>query len=219
MREGTAINKLLSISSEALGPVPKSMPGAWQSYPLASALFHLLQQKNGFYAFEQALHILPLESDITGKMTLEEWNSETLWKSAYKGMTNGLLFFGEDVFGDQFCLSKSDSGVFHFDAEYGSANLVAPSMEKWAELISSDYEAQTGWRSAHEWQAEHGPLGLGQRVQPKIPFSYGGDYSLQNLWAGDAVKGMLFKAEVALKVRDLPAGTELRLEVGKKGTT
>src|SRR5579859_1002630 len=115
----TRIEKLLSIGSEALGSKPKSKPEFFEAYDLGLELFQMLEQKNGLYAFEQALHVFPLASDVTGTMTLEEWNSRTLWRSAYADLTDGLLFFGEDVFGDQFCLSARDSTVLRFHAETG----------------------------------------------------------------------------------------------------
>jgi hypothetical protein len=189
------------------------MPASWQPYMLGAELFRMFQQKNGFYVYEQALHIFPLGSDVTNTMTLEEWNSDTLWRSAYDGLTEGLLFFAEDVFGDQFCLSRLHSGIFHFDGEHGSTDFVAASIEGWADLMLRDYEVQTGWTLAHEWQNKNGALGLGQRLQPKIPFAYGGEYVLENLWAGDAVKGMLFKGEVSLKIRNLRPGTEVHFRV------
>jgi hypothetical protein len=107
-------------------------------------------------------------------MTLEEWNSQTLWRSAYGDLTNGLLFFAEDIFGDQFCLTGAASGVFRFDAERGETESIADSLEGWADRILSDYRVETGWPLASEWQAKHGSLELGMRLQPKIPFVYGG---------------------------------------------
>src|SRR5580698_6157623 len=51
-------------------------------------LFHMLEQKNGFYAFEYALHVFPLTSDPeTG---LEGWNAESLWRNEYQDLADGL---------------------------------------------------------------------------------------------------------------------------------
>jgi len=71
----------------------------------------------------------------------------------------------------------------------------------------------TGWRLAHEWQAVHGPLPQGKRLMPKIPFFLGGQYTLDNLWAGNSIEGMRFKADLALQTRNLPEGTKIRLKV------
>ena len=210
------VDKLVSISSEPLGRSLENMPNVFEAYVLGSELFQLLNSKNGFYAFEQALHVFPWNSDITGTMTLEEWNSETLWRSAYSGLTDSLYFFAEDIFGDQFCLSKNQSAIYRFDAERGETEKMAGSIHQWASIILSDYEFETGWPLAKSWQEKNGALQLGARLQPKIPFVYGGEYSIDNLWAGDAVKGMLFKGEIALKIRNLPPGTQIGLEVKRQ---
>jgi len=213
----TRMEKLLSIGSESLGTKVDTMPKFLEEYALGSELFVLLEKKNGFYAFEQALHVFPLGSDITGTMTLEEWNSGTLWRSAYDSLTEGLLFFGEDIFSDQFCLSAKQKGVFRFYAETAETTLLAESVEDWADFILANYEAETGWPLAHQWQVKNGQLEFGQRLQPRIPFVYQGQYDLDNLWAGDAIKGMLFKGELALKVKDLPNGTRVELKVKESG--
>jgi hypothetical protein len=209
----TRVEKLLSISSEALANRPAAITHFFSEYALATNLFGMLNGKNGFYTFEHALHVFPFGSDVTGAMTLEDWNSITLWRSAYGHLADGLLFFAEDSFGDQFCLSNTRSGVFRFASETAETVHLAESIEEWAELILSNYEFETGWPLAHEWQTRNGILEFGQRLQPKIPFVYGGEYKIENLWAGDAVKGMLFKAEIALKIKDLPDGAQIQLKI------
>jgi hypothetical protein len=144
-----------------------------------------------------------------------ESSSRALWRSAYGHSTDGLLFFAEDILGDQFCISSKENSVLRFSAETAGLAFVAESIEKWADVILADYNVETGWSLAHEWQIRNCSLEPGQRLQPKIPFVYGGEYVIENLWAGDAVEGMLFKGEVALKVRDLPDGTQVKLQVGK----
>jgi hypothetical protein len=212
----TATEKLVSLGSESLGEALGSLPTLFGNYACGRELFEMLALKNGFYAFEQALHIFPFGSDVTGTMTLEDWNSCTLWRKAYDDLTEGLLFFGEDIFGDQFCISDKRAGVFRFDAERGEPTDMAISIDAWSNQVLSDYRVETGWPLAHEWQKENGPLALGTRLQPKIPFVYGGDYAADNLWAGNSVEGMLFKAEVALKIRNLPAGTQIVLKVKER---
>jgi hypothetical protein len=172
----------------------------------------MLQRRNGFYAFEAALHVFPVSK--VGCMRLEEWNSESLWRDRYGDLTRGLLFFAEDVFQDQFCLSEG--GVLRFESEVGRTRPVADTIEEWALKILQDYSQETGWALANKWQAEHGPLRAGKRLMPKIPFFLGGAYALDNLWSGDAVEGMRFKADLALQTKDVPDGSQIRLEIGKK---
>ncbi len=205
----SAVQKLLSLGSEALAQLPENMPPVFEGWKLGPELFAMLREKNGFYAFESALHVFPITLDPGSG--LEGWNSESLWRQEYKDLARGLLFFGEDIFQNQFCLSKK--GVARFWAESGTLEVLASSIEGWADLILSDYSVQTGWQLAHDWQAIHGPLPRGKRLMPKKPFFLGGQFSLDNLWVGNSLEGMRFKGDLATQTRDLPDGTKIRLKV------
>jgi hypothetical protein len=207
----TDIEKLLSYGSESLAPKPVAMAEFLQSYVHGPELFHMLQQKNGFYAFESALHVFPLTSDPgTG---LEAWNAGSLWRNEYQDLAEGLLFFAEDVLQDQFCLSKKQNGVLRFYAETGQTAFMADSVERWAGVILSNYKTETGWPFVHEWQAKNGPLPLGKRLMPKTPFVMGGEYKVDNLWAGNPLEGMRFKADLAIQTRNLPEGAKIKLKI------
>ncbi len=208
----THVEKLLSISSEPLAARPEALVKALEPYVLGPELLHMLERRNGFYAFESALHVFPLTSPVG--MSLEEWNAESLWRHGYEDLTEGLLFFAEDIFQNQFCLSAD--GVLRFYAETGATAFMGDSIESWAEKILGGNGNETSWQLASRWQAENGPLPTGKRLMPKIPFFLGGAYSIENLWAGDPVEGMRFKADLALQTRKLPDGSAVRLVIGKK---
>lgn len=208
----TSVEKLLLIGSEALAPKPKAPTKILEPYAIGPELFHMLERKNGFYAFESALHVFPLTA-VAG-MSLEEWNADTLWRNSYQDLAEGFLFFAEDVFQNQFCISTN--GVLRFEAETGATAPMANSIDNWAEKILSDYRSETAWPLASRWQAENGPLPAGKRLMPKIPFFLGGEYAIENLWAGDPIEGMRFKADLALQTRRLPNGSSVKLIVGKK---
>jgi hypothetical protein len=212
----TSVEKLLAISSERLVPAAPANFEPMKNYPLGPELLRMLERKNGFYAFESALHVFPLTSDIVNGSTLDEWNSGTLWRNDYGDLTEGLLFFAEDILQGQFCLSSS--GVLRFNAETGGTKPMADSLENWAEIILRHYDHETGWEFASRWQAENGPLPPGKRLMPKIPFFLGGAYSMENLWAGDAVEGMRLKADLATQTRNLPDGTQVRIVLAEKPT-
>ena len=210
----TNIEKLLSISSEALGSKPSAFPGVLREYALGAELFQMLEQKNGFYAFEYALHVFPLTSDReTG---LEAWNAESLWRRGYEDLAEGLLFFAEDILQDQFCLSKKQSGVYRFHAETGQTTFMAASVEEWAGVILSNYRTETGWPFVHDWQEKNGRLPLGKRLMPKTPFFLGGEYNIENLWAGNPLEGMRLKADLAMQTRHLPEGAKVKLNLAPK---
>jgi hypothetical protein len=210
----TNIEKLIARSSESLAPKPIAMPELLQAYVLGPELLHTLQKKNGFYAFESALHVLPLTSDPeTG---LEAWNAGSLWRKDYEDLAEGLLFFAEDILQDQFCLSMKQNGVLRFYAETGETSFMANSVEEWAGVVLSNYQRETGWPFVNEWQAKNGPLPLGKRLMPKTPFFMGGEYNIANLWAGNPLDGMRLKADLAKQTRHLSEGAKVRLNIASK---
>ncbi|MCU0687150.1 MAG: SMI1/KNR4 family protein [Polyangiaceae bacterium] len=181
--------------------------------PEAACLGELLLLKNGFYAFESALHVLPFGKTTEGAGELVSWNDKGLWIEDYDGMASGKLFFAEDVFGNQFCLVSGQ--VMSFDPETGSVEFVAPNLEAWAAEVLENYNVQTGYPLAHAWQSKHGPIPSGHRLIPKTLFVLGGPYEAENLYALEATKGMKMRASLAVQIRDLPDGAEVKVIVGE----
>jgi hypothetical protein len=207
----TPLQQLLELSSAGLCPLPIEEANILSEYALGPELFKLLKFRNGFYAFESALHVFPVSCAANTEMDLERWNAEALWRRDYGNLVEGLLFFAEDIFQDQFCLSAS--GVVRFKAETGEIVFLAESIEQWADRILKNHRAETAWPFADQWQRQNGPLERGQRLMPKTPFFLGGEYRIENLWAGPAVEGMRFKADLARQTRNLKDGTDIRLQI------
>lgn len=206
------LEKLVEIAGPRLNDGKPHLPPNLeeQAGPLAAELVGLLHQKNGFYAFESALHVFPAQS-TQREMGLDRWNAPGGWRSAYNGMADGCLFFAEDAFGGQFALKAG--GVYQFDPETAGQQLLASDLESWAEVLLSDYDVLTGHPLAHQWQTRHGPIPPGKRLVPKLPFVVGGEFSLDNLYLLDAVKAMQLRGSLATQLRDLPNGAELKLEI------
>ena len=53
----------------------------------------------------------------------------------------------------------------------------------------------------------------GRRLLPKIPFALGGEYVVENLYAGRAVDGMRVRAHLATQLVDLPDGAQIEYKV------
>ncbi|HKJ51573.1 MAG TPA: SMI1/KNR4 family protein, partial [Gammaproteobacteria bacterium] len=66
---------------------------------------------------------------------------------------------------------------------------------------------------AHQWQVIHGQLPARKRLVPKIPFVAGGEFSIENLFLIDAVEGMKYRADIAIQIKDLPDGTQVKLNI------
>jgi len=209
----TNLKKLVSISSGALCDDAPQIPERLSSLSgvLGEQLIGLLKNKNGFYAFESALHVLP--AGCKGScMNIEEWNDDS-WRKEYGDLVQGYLFFAEDVFGVQFALCNL--GVRKFDPEIGEFEDFAPDLEKWVAKILEDYNYETGYQFAHDWQLQNGPLPPGKRLLPKIPFALGGAFEIENLYAGDPLNGMMFRADIWRQIRDLPDGAQIKLKMIK----
>ncbi len=235
------LQKLLSISGVALCNSQPSLPTVLRDMggSVTDQLVALLQERNGFYAFEGALHVLPsncvnsevkadteaaqlqmgsvlLSQDDQGRlmgwpMDLERWNMDVLWRGEFDTAANGLLFFAEDAFGEQFALTNGR--VCRFNPESGTSEEFAQDLQEWAKKILADYSFETGYQQAHDWQQQNGRLMPGQRLIPKIPFILGGKYEADNLFALEAVKGMQYRAAIWKQIRDLPDGTPVQLKI------
>lgn len=203
-----SLDKLLSISSHQLSERSEnrvSLPGR-----LGRELELMLGKKNGFYAFQSALHVFPV--GIMGSSPdLHEWNSAELWKSAFKGLADNHFCFAEDIFGGQFCVV--DEKVYVFDPETAEIDYVSDSIESWAGAILGDPEFLTGWPLAEAWQKKYGALAENERLVPKTPFVVGGAFEVSNLQPCVASRGMVSRSGLALQIRDLPDGATLRFHV------
>lgn len=199
----TSIEQLLSMCSESLAPVVTDMTF---TAPVAPALLDelrlLLGQKNGCYGFVSALHIFPFQS-VGAETGLEQWNQPSLWIEAYQEMAQDALFFAEDIFGVQFCLRGE--AVCSFEPETGEFSWLAGSIEHWCALILEEYAVLTGYPLAQAWQDVNGALPPGSRLNPRLPFIAGGDFTVDNLQAVDSAAGMRNRALLASQIKQLPA--------------
>ncbi len=176
----------------------------------ASELTSLLRGRNGFYAFESALHVLPSRS-AAPTMSIELWNAPDLWQNEYGGDLAGVLFFAEDIFGCQF--GVQEDAVVTFDPEIGQIEPFAHSLQQWAEEILKQPDVLTGFSVGHRWQQKRGPIPPGSRLVPATPFIAGGSFEIENLNVMSAVEGMRFRAEICRQTRHLPDGTQVRIRV------
>lgn len=203
---GPNTNKLLEIASDALGGACcPSLSGS-----IGADIAEMLIARNGYYAFESALHVFPFESN-TGHLSLSDWNSADGWRKYYGRLTEGWVFFAENILGDQFAIN--DEQIAYFDPETGSFEPIASSLDEWAKRIIEDCDVLLAHPLAHEWQLNNGRIPSGFRLLPKTPFVLGGDYTLDNLYALDARTSMEIRAELAMKILGLPDGTTVRYRI------
>jgi hypothetical protein len=208
---GKSIEKLVGVGGAAISPPTGPAHSLLEMADApASGLVELLGAKNGFYAFESALHVYPLQRSGI-ELGLVEWNAPDLWTSEYQGMADGCFFFAEDIFGGQFC-SRPD-GIYSFDPETGALQQVSADIESWAQAILEDLEFLTGYPVAHAWQESNGALQAGARLVPRIPFVTGGKYEIANFYQLETVKAMRLRANLATQIRDLPDGADITWKI------
>lgn len=208
----TGVDRLLAIAGPRLAPGPAllTVPPSCRAKGLVAELLDLLNARNGFYCFEGALHVFPTLSH-GGHTGLEAWNGTELWRYEYGGLVEGMLFFAEDVFGNQFTLS--DDAVCTFDAETAEVEQIAGSVADWIGQVLDDFELLTGFPLAHQWQTQCGALQVEHRLVPKVPFVLGGEYAVENLYACKAAAGMRARGNLARQLLDLPDGAAVQYSI------
>lgn len=205
-----SIAKLLAIASPAIcAAVTEPVQLPLSSSALGQELEAMIALRNGFYAFESALHLFPLE-DCAPEIGMGRWNSPGLWRHEYKALLEGHFFFAEDVFGGQF--SIRDDQVWMVDPETGEASGISGSLEGWAQKLLEDHRVLTGWPLAHEWQMKHGPIPTGKRLMPGRLFVLGGEFEVANLAAVDAIQAMQLRGYIAAQLAGAPDKTKVRLK-------
>jgi len=207
----TRLRELLDLCGESVlpPPGPHSLIELSSGWACGQELGDLLSNKNGFYAFESALLVRPL-AHARPPVGIREWNTPALWKYEYEGSLDGFLCFAEDVFGGPYALSRT--GVVAIDPETGETEEIASSLEQWADVILRDLNYRTGHSIAHDWQMQHGPMPIGHRLVPKIPFVTGGKFDLENLYLISDVEAMRFRGSIARQIRDVPDGGNVTFE-------
>ncbi|WP_312317061.1 hypothetical protein [Stenotrophomonas sp.] len=211
-----SIRKLVDVGSGSLSPDVSaedlrdlsSLGGVYEE------LAGVLVQRNGFYAFESAFHLLPWQSSPLS-VGVDDWNSQAGWRCEYGPLADGCLFFAEDVFGGQFCLKAHQ--VWHFEPETGALDLLGSSVEAWATTLLEDFEFLTGYPLALEWQKANGALPAGMRLVPKLPFVLGGGFSLDNLVPMSSERSLRARGSVAARIGRLPDGAQIRLVIDGEG--
>jgi hypothetical protein len=170
----------------------------------------ILVLKNGFYGFANCLHVFPygLAQSLAG--TIQSWNAPTNWRQKYADLDSRLVFFAEDLFGEQFGLIGKE--VFRFNPETGKVSHVCIGIDAWAAKILEKTNLETGYGLGADWQRKYGDLPHGHRLMPRQPFVLGGKFEPSNLCLIEATEGMHLRSELARQIRDLPDGTKINVE-------
>ncbi len=207
-----SLEKLVQLGSEPLvpGKLALEFSNSTISESNLNELNEMYSYKNGFFAFESALYVFPVQSFLEHIGSVD-WNLSETWKFAYNGEADNLFSFSEDIFGNQFCFFKNE--IARFECETGRTTFFAASLGEWAKLILEDYDFLTGNGFARSWQIANGKLEGRRRLFPKQPFTMGGSFDTGNLVSMNGDKVLRFFGEFASQIRKLPDGSDVRLVV------
>lgn len=191
---------------------PKLLP---EGMPLAKTHRQLLEKRNGGYFWGGALHVFGAcaEPEFHG---LVPWNAPDLWRAPYAEAAEGLFFFAEDAFGDQFALDAAGK-VYQFLSEQGLAKEIADDFDQWLLMVVEATDELLAREAFAGWAAEHGKLPHGEQLQAYPPFSFAGEDDDVTLEAVDAIENMLFHGEIARAIADIPEGVRVRIEFTEDG--
>jgi hypothetical protein len=198
----TALETLVGLAGPALSTGPFSE--AVNSFRPLSALLTL---KNGFFAFDGALQVFP-SGDSVSSYSFDFWNSALFWRHCYRGMTENMLFFAQDIIGTQFAI-RGD-GVYAFEPETAATSFIGRTLEDWARAVLDNPDEVVGWAIATEWNEKHGALKPLDRLMPKIPIICNGPATLDNLRAVEGGRAMRARGNLAVAASTAPAGTVLK---------
>lgn len=192
------IEKLLKISSS---PIKDNTPN--KANVNDKDLYNLLNHRNGFYAFESALHVFSDDE-------LKEINTLIKSEKLYKDIEN-CIYFAEDIFGNLFCMKNNR--IYMFDVETEKLDYIVDSIGGWTEEILKDYNFLTGYSLAHEWQIINGKLDDTKRLVPKQLFVLGGKYTIENLGAQDRFDALRYRSDIAQQLKNVKDGEQIVLNI------
>jgi len=167
-------------------------------------LVRILSDTNGFILHDGALH-------VRGARITPEWHSlrealhgPTAFHTLYESVHTTDIPFAQDQFGDQFMLR--DGQVLRLSSEDGDLEPFADSLDDFFGRVAEDIEGFLNAGLGHTMQP--GQLLL---AYPPFVFQESADgVSLKPVRAGEVI---LFHADLARQIRDIPDGGQIEFKV------
>ncbi|ELE1939958.1 hypothetical protein RDG67_002801 [Vibrio cholerae] len=170
-------------------------------------LVDLYLDLNGFIGLEGALLGFPVNVDM--ECELFYFNRVDSWKIHYNQDVRDTFFFATDIFCHLFGIYSGR--VVKFNPETGIIKEHSESLEEWASTIISDYDYETGWSLASGWQKNNRILQCSERLLPKIPFSLGGEFVVENLTPVTLSEAMLQYSKLYEQVKNIRQGDVVKI--------
>ena len=171
---------------------------------LPPGLVRILSDTNGFILHDGALH-------VRGASLMPEWHSlRVAWRgpsafhTLYESVQVADIPFAQDQVGDQFLIR--DTAVLRLSAETGEVERLADGFEDFFSRVSEDIEGFLNVGLRHAMQ----PGQLLLACPPFVIQESGADASLKPVRAGELI---LFHADLARQIRDVPDGGQVEFRV------
>lgn len=114
-----------------------------------------LQRWNGAYALDGALHVFGALHEPPNQ-SLDLWNLPSGWRQGFGIVLEGLWFFAEDAFGNQF--AYRDEKVVRLRIHDARVEPVAPDFVGWLEAVLLDPQRWLALDVFNACVRTHGPL-------------------------------------------------------------
>ncbi len=168
----------------------------------------LKEVSNGGFFFDRSLHLY-------GFCTSPNFHSIAFINQfihhEFGVLTKGNIFFGQDIFGNQF--SFTQQGITLFNIETSESDFLAANFSEWLKVLEKDLDYLTGYTFLKKWEIENKVLEYNQRLCAKKPFVIGGVYESANLYAQYFPTYISSNANIARQVKEIPDGSEIRLKI------
>jgi hypothetical protein len=171
---------------------------------LPPELVRILSDTNGFILHDGALH-------VRGASITPEWHSlrvalrePSAFHTIYENVHATDIPFAQDQVGDQFLLR--DGRVLRLSSETGDIEPLADSLDEFFSRVAADIEGFLNAGLGHTMQP-------GQLLLAFPPFVFqesGAGASLKAVRAGEVI---LFHADLARQIRDIPDGGQIKIKV------
>lgn len=167
----------------------------------------IIDTDNGGFFFGKALQIYPniSENVYPGARFLNDKIQQE-----FGDLFLGYRSFGQDIFGNQFCIKTTTGEVVSFGIEDATVTIIAENFQQWLSVFHNDYNFYSGYSYYLEWLKDHS-LTENQRIVPIKPFIIGGDYVISNFIASEFPRYIEYYSELAKHLNEIPDGTLVKI--------
>jgi len=211
----TPTDRLLAKIDPLFKPPAFDERGLPPGFKPPAGLRALLGRRNGGYFWGGALHVFGACVEPASH-SLVAWNGPAVWRGEYGEVADGLVFFAENGFGDQFGLDASGK-VFELDAEQGTVEERADDFDQWLLMAVEATDELLSRPVFAAWVQKHGRLPYGSQLQAFPPFIFAESAEAVELSAVDALENMQFHATLARTIANLPEGSRVKVEFTDEG--